>query len=208
MYLCCVQTADECLDHHNVTLCFSDNSCSDVSMSVPWPGHSASLKQQSSCLESVSLSVRVHAVNSDGLAGPAAQVLLPNTHTATTVSFTSAVSHTSSDDIETIHSSSEFDLPVYPGCPNGSGDLCQSRPVDRQPCLASERDGRVLILNRTEMTIAVQLVFSFILPLHTRLIVVRTLQLQILFLCAGLIHTLSRHVECMICRPLHYIGVI
>jgi len=125
-----------------------------VSASVTWPGSTASLRHPLSCLAPVS--VTVQAINNAGLAGPAALVLVANT--SSTLNSTSAISDRSQANDS--------------GCINGS-ELCLLRPVDSQMCSVYERDGRVLIVNRTETTVAVQLVFSFSIPQRSGLIVVR-----------------------------------
>ena len=137
-----------------MTLSFNDSSCVDVSSSVTWPGTRASLRHPLSCREPVS--VTVQAINNAGLAGPAALVLVSNT--SSTLNSTSAISDRSraNDSV----------------CISGS-ELCLLRWIDSQVCSVYERDGRVLIVNRTETTIAVQLVFSFSIPQRSGLIVVR-----------------------------------
>ena len=60
---------------------------------------------------------------------------------------------------------------IYSSCTNGS-EQCLLRPVNSQLCSVYVLGGRGLIVNRTETTIAVQLVSSVDIPLHSGLILV------------------------------------
>ena len=74
-----MQTVSECIVEHAVTL--SVGSCDELTVSVPWPANSASLRRPSSttpaCQPSAAGSVSVHAVNDAGLPGPVASRPLP-----------------------------------------------------------------------------------------------------------------------------------
>jgi len=165
-----------------------------MSVSVPWPATSVSLKPPSSCTQHP-LSIRVHAVNNAGLAGPTAVVAVHNTRPSTkisqtsstkrppsssTLSLTSALFQTTSldsslpslPDNETQEYTAEGEL-VFSSCTNGS-EPCHMKPVTSQLCSISILDGNVSIVSRTETTMAVRLVSSFDIPLHSGLILVRT----------------------------------
>ena len=179
MVVWCIQAAAECIVHHNVTLNFNDSSCVDMSVSVPWPGTTASLTRPSSCPSPLSVTVR--AVNSASLVGPAALVLVPSSTerpppllfqtTSYTPSLTSAIFQTSTVLPSSLDNTTEREL-VYSSCTDGSKP-CQLRRVDSRLCSVYLLDGRVLIVNRTETTIAVQLTSSFNISLHSGLILVR-----------------------------------
>ena len=181
-----------------MTLSSSDGSCVDISVSVPWPGTSALLYPPTSC--PVPFSVSVRAVNNAGLAGPAATVViscttmtpdpLTNYYTerqllfrttslalssstvdAPTTTFNSSLPTVQFDN-ETLEYISE-DERVYSCCISGS-EPCLPRPVDSHLCSFYVFGGRLSIVNRTETTIALQLVSSFRIPLHSAFILVCT----------------------------------
>lgn len=172
-----------------MTLSSSDSSCVDISVSVPWPGTSASLNPRSSCPGPFNVSVR--AVNNVGLAGPAATVVISYTtmipdpmtnytkrqllYQTTSSALNSTILHSSPPtvhfDNETLDYIWEDEL-VYSCCINGS-EPCRPRSVDSQLCSVYVPGGRVSIVNRTETTIAVRFVSSFGVPLHSALILVR-----------------------------------
>ena len=164
-----------------------------MSVSVPWPGTTASLSRPSSCPAPHSVSVRT--VNNAGLAGPASIFPITVTHpttiipassterppwllfqtTVSTLSSTSAISHTTTSLTSSASSvaNETQSQQVNSSCLDGSR-LCLWRPIDSQLCSVYLLDGHVLIVNRTETTIAVRLLSNFNISLRSGLILVRT----------------------------------
>ena len=132
-----------------MTLRVVDGRCDEVTVSVRWPASTASLSRPPACSSSPA-TVSVRAVNDAGLAGPAALVPLNDTRPNKTERELDSAS-----------------------CVDDGARLCPRRSVDSRLCSVYELDGRVLIVNRTETTIAVQLVSSVDTPLHSRLTFVR-----------------------------------
>jgi len=168
-----VESADECVAHHEVTLRSSDDVCVETTTSVPWPGTTASLGVQSSCLPPIFVHVR--AVNSAGLAGPSFVVPVPpRLATTRPPSVMTSVSSTklmslATTAVERRSHASTSKAHLSSACPDGS-PWCK---WTHQLCSASMHDGRLSIVNRTETSIAVRLLTDLDVPLQSAFIRVR-----------------------------------
>jgi len=175
-----LQNTSECIDHYTMTVSFTNSSCAAMTVSVPWPATTASLSRRQLCSQPRSISVR--AVNTDGLAGPATEVLVPPTMSRpppplsnnTSTPAVRQTATTASWSYETPHYVTGGEV-VYSSCRRGSeSDQCRlSSHNSPLQCSLYVLTGRVLIINRTETSIAVQLTSAFSIPLHTGLVLVR-----------------------------------